>query len=239
MNEMPNLLPETSGKFDLVLKSFMFAKKEMGYVVKKDSKNPFHKSTYASLGVHLELTESVLDKHGLLLMQTTNRINEQDMLISTLYHVESSQWMKSYLSLPNPKNDSQGLGSSITYMRRYSINAMLGLNAEDDDGEKSTKRNNDNIPNDKLIEKPQEKLQEKVMSIKSSEKISKQEVIRLENLESSLQGDLKVRFKAWLLKDYKTDRFENIKSTDFVTILGSYERAVKAVVKKDKEMKHA
>lgn len=237
------MLPETSEKFDLVTKSLMLAKKEMGSVVKKDSKNPFHKSTYASLGVHLELSESVLDKHGLLMMQTINRINDQDILISTLYHVESSQWLKSYLPLPNPKNDSQGLGSSITYMRRYSINAMLGLNAEDDDGEKSTKRNNDNIPsdksNDKLTEKPQEKLQEKVMSIKSSEKISKQEVIRLENLEASLQGDLKVRFKAWLLKDYKTDRFENIKSTDFTTILGSYERAVKAVIKKDEEMKHA
>ena len=124
-------------------------------------------------------------------------------------------------------------------MRRYSINAMLGLNAEDDDGEKSTKRNIDNNANEKTLEKPIEKPIEKVTSIKNSEKISKQEVIRLENLETALPGDLKVRFKAWLLKDYKTDRFENIKTADFTTILGSYERAIKAAVKKDEEVKHA
>lgn len=243
MHPINSSLPEYSDKFDIVLTQLMKAKNEMGSAVKKDSANPFHKSKYASLGAHLELSESILFKHGLLLMHSPNIIDGNAVLIATLHHPESGQWTKSYLQLPNPKNDSQGLGSSITYMRRYSINAMLGLNAEDDDGEKSTKRNIDNNANEKTLEKPieksAEKSVEKVTSIKNNEKISKQEVIRLENLETALPGDLKVRFKAWLLKDYKTDRFENIKTADFTTILGSYERAIKAAVKKDEEVKHA
>lgn len=134
------LMPETSPQFDLVMKNVMLAKKEMGSAVKKDAANPFHKSRYASLGAHLELCESVLDKHGLILMQTINGSYEKAILIASLCHVESGQWIKSYLPLPNPKNDSQGLGASITYMRRYSISSMLGLNAEDDDGETASGR---------------------------------------------------------------------------------------------------
>lgn len=140
MNQVSNLMPEMSPKFDQVLKNVMLAKKEMGSAVKKDATNPFHKSKYASLGAHLELCEGALDKHGLILMQTINGSQDKPLLIASLCHVESGQWIKSYLPLPNPKNDSQGLGASITYMRRYSISSMLGLNAEDDDGETASGR---------------------------------------------------------------------------------------------------
>lgn len=140
MSEIPNLMPEMSVKSDQVLKNVMLAKKEMGSAVKKDASNPFHKSKYASLGAHLDLCEGVLDKHGLILMQTINGSPDKAILIASLCHVESGQWIKSYLPLPNPKNDSQGLGASITYMRRYSISSMLGLNAEDDDGETASGR---------------------------------------------------------------------------------------------------
>lgn len=140
MNEAVVLLPEMSEKSDLILKNVMLAKKEMGSVVKKDASNPFHKSRYATLGAHLDLCEGVLDKYGLILMQTVNGSPDKAILIASLCHVESGQWIKSYLPLPNPKNDSQGLGASITYMRRYSISSMLGLNAEDDDGETASGR---------------------------------------------------------------------------------------------------
>lgn len=139
MNEM---MPVMSNKTDILLKNVMLAKKEMGSAVKKDSSNPFHKSKYASLGAHLDLCEGILDKHGLILMQTINGSFDKPMLIASLCHVESGQMINSYLPLPNPKNDSQGLGASITYMRRYSISAMLGLNAEDDDGETASGRGN-------------------------------------------------------------------------------------------------
>src|SRR5271170_1615078 len=136
--ETTAILPEISAKSDVILAQLMKAKSEMGSSVKKDATNPFHKSTYASLGAHLELSEIVLAKYGLLMLHTPNMINNQHILIATLHHPESGQWLKSYLPLSNPKEDSQGVGASLTYMRRYSINSMLGLNAEDDDGETAT-----------------------------------------------------------------------------------------------------
>jgi hypothetical protein len=139
MNDSP-LLPQTSEQFDIVFKQLMLAKKQMGSVVKKDSDNSFHKSKYASLGAHLELCEETLDDHGLILFQAGNAIGDKPFLVATICHPESGQWLKSYFPLPNPKNDSQGLGGAITYMRRYSINAMLGLSAEDDDGETAAGR---------------------------------------------------------------------------------------------------
>jgi hypothetical protein len=111
--ETISLLPEMSEKSDIILTQLMKAKSEMGTAVKKDASNPFHKSKYASLGAHLELCEPVLFKHGLLLLPTGNIINNQHMLVATLHHPESGQWLKSYLPLHNPKGDSQGVGASL------------------------------------------------------------------------------------------------------------------------------
>ncbi len=136
---MNDLLPQMSEKFDVVLAQLMKAKAEMD-TVKKDSTNPFHKSSYASLGAYIEASEQHLTKNGLILVQAVNGTFSQPMIIATLLHPESGQWIKSYMPILNPKNDSQGLGASVTYMRRYSIATLLGLVAEDDDGETASGR---------------------------------------------------------------------------------------------------
>jgi hypothetical protein len=210
MTQIENLsnLPETSPQFDIVMKNLAKAKKEMGSTVKKDSKNPFHKSTYASLSAHLDLCENVLDKNGLILLHTINGSYEKAILIASLYHVESGQWIKSYLPLPNPKNDSQGLGASITYMRRYSINSMLGLSAEDDDGEtnsvRATKKETD-LP----------------------KKISSQQVSSLKKLEIKLNEDLKKKMGERLKKSYQSERFEDIPEEEFLKVYAAYENSIK------------
>ena len=56
-------------------------------------------------------------------------------LLTKLTHAESGQWQASLTVAPLPKNDPQGMGSAITYCRRYALTAMLGLVTEDDDGE--------------------------------------------------------------------------------------------------------
>ena len=75
--ETINILPEISEKSDVILSQLMKAKSEMGSAVKKDASNPFHKSKYASLGAHLELSEAVLFKYGLLMLHSANLINNQ------------------------------------------------------------------------------------------------------------------------------------------------------------------
>ncbi len=130
---------EMSDKVDIVLNRLMKAKQEIG-VVKKDSKNPFHKSNYASLNAYIDASEEHLLNNGLILVQAGNGNYNEPMMVSTLIHPESGQWLKSYFPILNPKADSQGLGASVTYMRRYSISTLLGLVSEDDDGETAVGR---------------------------------------------------------------------------------------------------
>jgi hypothetical protein len=140
MSEILGTLPQMSDQYDIVLKTYMEAKKEMGSSVKKDASNTFHKSKYATLAAHLELCEDLLLEKGLVLIPSGNFLGSAPILVSTLIHIESGQWIKTYLPLPNPKNDSQGLGAAVTYMRRYAINSLFNLVAEDDDGETAAGR---------------------------------------------------------------------------------------------------
>jgi hypothetical protein len=56
----------------------------------------------------------------------------------------SGQWIESSMTLPlnlENKNIAQSAGSIITYLRRYSLSAMLGIYADEDtDGEKQTQQ---------------------------------------------------------------------------------------------------
>ena len=100
--------------------------------VKKDSTNPFYKSKYASLDTIWETIRKPLSENGLSVAQTMNLIESNSVLETTLYHT-SGEWI-SGTQLVNPvKNEPQGLGSAITYARRYSISAILGLVSDDDD----------------------------------------------------------------------------------------------------------
>ena len=150
-----NLLPEMSEKFDVVLSKLMKAKQKIGSV-KKDSKNPFHKSNYASLNAYIDASEEHLLENGLILIQAGNGSFSNPMIVATLTHPESGQWIKSYLPILNPKQDSQGLGAAVTYMRRYSIATLLGLVAEDDDGETAVGRGRHDSNKKRPEEKPEE-----------------------------------------------------------------------------------
>jgi len=159
-----NLLPQMSDKNDIVLAKLMKAKQEIG-TVKKDSKNPFHKSNYASLNAYIDASEEHLLENGLILVQAGNGSYSQPLIVATLIHPESGQWLKSYLPILNPKQDSQGLGASVTYMRRYSIATLLGLVSEDDDGETASGRGKYDQQKKKAVEKPEEKSEEKFVKL--------------------------------------------------------------------------
>lgn len=155
-----NLMPEMSEKNDIVLSKLMTAKQQIG-TVKKDSKNPFHKSNYASLNAYIDASEEHLIENGLILVQAGNGSFSEPIIVATLIHPESGQWLKSYLPILNPKSDSQGLGASVTYMRRYSIATLLGLVSEDDDGETAVGRGKYDQQKKKAapVEKPEEQKQ--------------------------------------------------------------------------------
>lgn len=227
--EILNLLPETSEKADVILAQLMKAKAEMGSAVRKDAANPFHKSKYASLGAHLELSEVVLFKHGLLMLHTPNMINNQHILVATLHHPESGQWIKSYLPLHNPKADSQGVGASLTYMRRYSINSMLGLNAEDDDGETASGRGkyDKQIPKDNTTQQPKQEIQGII------ERVGKAEVIALTTLINNLDMESEKSFRDWIKKTFNAESIQDIPKNCFDKCMVSLNAKIKYL--KDQE----
>lgn len=102
--------------------------------VPKDKVNPVHKSKYADLSAIWEMCRKPLADNGLGLVQTTEIAENNVILETTLLH-SSGQWLRGKLSLNPAKLDPQGVGSSMTYGRRYAMCALLGIAAdEDDDG---------------------------------------------------------------------------------------------------------
>jgi len=107
--------------------------------VKKDSVNPFFKSKYASLDTIWDTIRKPLSDNGLSVCQTLDNESGINMLDTTLMHT-SGEWISGSMILNPVKDDPQGLGSAISYGRRYSLSAILGIVAdEDDDGNVATK----------------------------------------------------------------------------------------------------
>lgn len=122
---------------DALAKSLVKAQKEMGGAI-KDSTNPFFKSGYADLESVWEACRVPLTSNGLCVVQTTRPVDDGVCVITSLLH-ESGQWMSGELIIKPNKNDAQGMGSAITYARRYALAAMVGVYQKDDDGNEASK----------------------------------------------------------------------------------------------------
>ncbi len=102
-------------------------KKEIG-AISKDNTNPFFKSKYFDINSLLRHVEPLLQKNGLLLLQPIYK----GYVISEIIEIETGEKIQSGLQLPEME-DPQKLGSAVTYYRRYTLQSLLGLQAEDDD----------------------------------------------------------------------------------------------------------
>ncbi len=103
----------------------------------KDAENSFTKSWYASLNSVMDASRNALIENGIWLCQYPVPVEQPNSigLVTKLTHAESGQWQSSLAVVPLPKADPQGMGSAMTYARRYALTAMLGMVTEDDDGE--------------------------------------------------------------------------------------------------------
>ena len=101
---------------------------------KKDALNPHFKSRYADLASVWEAAKPALQANGLSVLQgfSGGENGETVTIETTLLHV-SGQFIDSALTLRPSKPDPQGIGSAITYGRRYGLSAILGIVADDDD----------------------------------------------------------------------------------------------------------
>ena len=101
--------------------------KEIG-AISKDSTNPFYKSKYFDINSLIKQVTPILEKHKLLLLQPIKDGEQYSVIIDL-----DGGSVESSLRLPTDL-DAQKIGSAITYYRRYTLQSLLGLQAEDDDG---------------------------------------------------------------------------------------------------------
>jgi hypothetical protein len=99
----------------------------------KDSANPFFKSKYADLASVLDTCRGPLSSHGIARWQGVvsrdKEIGVRTLLICEGEYLGNTVWCQLKEFSP------QALGSVITYLRRYSLAAAVGIAQADDDAE--------------------------------------------------------------------------------------------------------
>jgi hypothetical protein len=112
---------------------------EIGVLVKTET-NPFFKSKYMDINGLLEQLLPLLEKYKLVVTQPLCEVSGKPALLTEVYDIEAKQSLiKGFIPLPDIQ-DPQKMGSAITYYRRYALQSLFLLRAEDDDAN-STKSN--------------------------------------------------------------------------------------------------
>ena len=106
---------------------------------KKDSTNPHFKTAYADLASVWDACRAPLANAGLSIVQLVSS-DPAHAIIETILAHSSGEWVSSTLAVPLNKADAQGLGSAITYGRRYAPAAIVGVCPAYDDGEAAVAR---------------------------------------------------------------------------------------------------
>ena len=107
----------------------------------KGSRNTFFKGPdgkghrYASIEEILATLRVPLKKNDLMFTQSAEAVEGNVLIMTTRVSHTSGQWLEATLPVAIGKPDPQGYGGTVTYARRYALQAALGLSAEDDDAE--------------------------------------------------------------------------------------------------------
>jgi hypothetical protein len=115
-----------------LLEALLAAQREMP-ALKKTATNPHFKSKFAPLDTIVETVNPVLHKHGLTWSTLPGHDEYGPALTYRLAHAPSGESIEGRMPLLLAKPDAQGMGSAITYARRYALCAVLNLVSDDDD----------------------------------------------------------------------------------------------------------
>ncbi len=124
---------KTSQELKNIYSAIIKARPEIAPIARTKSARNYK---YATLDSVIELLSLVLPKHGLGWIQTLSTEDGQPILVTRMIH-ESGEWIEDAMVLPQTKlnggaNESQELGASITYFKRYALSAIFGIATDDD-----------------------------------------------------------------------------------------------------------
>lgn len=103
----------------------------------KDSKNPHFNSKFSSLASVWDACREPLTANGLSVVQALGSMDGKVNCTTMLMH-ETGQFIKADFAMAPQQNTPQAAGSCATYLRRYSLQAMVGVCSDDDDGNQAT-----------------------------------------------------------------------------------------------------
>jgi hypothetical protein len=126
----------TSATITKISAAFVKAQSEMSNA-KKDATNPFFKSKYADLNSVREACLPTLNRVGISVIQPTTVVEGVNYVETILLH-ESGEYISSLTQIIASKaNDAQSHGSGLSYARRYALQSICNIGADDDDGNKA------------------------------------------------------------------------------------------------------
>lgn len=114
---------------------------------------------YATLDSLIDMLRTVLPKHDLWFVQIPTRDEGKSALTTRVIH-KSGEWFEDTIEMTDTElqgkaNDTQKVGASITYYRRYALSAIFGVATEEDvDG------NLNNVQKTQPVSKPVAKPQQ-------------------------------------------------------------------------------
>jgi hypothetical protein len=160
--------------------------------VAKNAVNPHFKNRYASLDAILDAARPVLHKHGLALSQEPIFDDGKAGVVTRIIH-SGGESRESTLLLPLRDQSAQGVGSALTYARRYAVSSVLGIAADDDDdGQQASKPSNEKFTAVKSVKKDYHK---ELSVLMEQNKVSDTDVIEFARkkgakVDSEFVGDL-------------------------------------------------
>lgn len=123
--------------------------RELG-AIQKDSTNPYFKSKYFDINALLAHVKPVLNKHGLVIVQALTNVGGKSALDTKIIDAESKNVIESEPVILPECTDAQKFGSAVTYFRRYAIQTLLALEAEDDDANIATNKITKKVEDDSV-----------------------------------------------------------------------------------------
>lgn len=147
----------TSQSISKIAPALLAAQKKIG-AAKKDGKNPFFHSSYVTLGSVMEACKEALNENEITVLQPVGT-DEQGVYVETVLLHASGEFISDRMRIAVPQKmvkpdktrnetfepyftpDPQAQGSAISYARRYSLQSMVFIPAEDDDAERATNHN--------------------------------------------------------------------------------------------------
>lgn len=190
--------------------------------------NPHFKNKYADFASCMECCREPLTSNGLAVMQYPTTIDGKLTLVTLLAHT-SGQWIESHFPLNPMKNDSQSIGSAMSYGKRYCLSSLVGIVSEDDDdGEAAHGRHIQNGTNYQA-KAPIVSGNVTYAAPAAKQKISLSQVGILRSIDIKLDHECRNKIYSWLAVQHKINKLEDVTTDMYEKVLIQFENALKFV----------